>query len=309
MSIYENLMNDIRQRNMPKAQLIDQMNSQADTLQNMPQQNPDAAYKSSLGMGMLAAPPEMGTLQALGQAFPGAMDAMRQTQEQNIKQQRDSMAMRQAAADTLQAVEAYNFEKGVKQHHMKHLDATLGETSRHNQMTEQTDLMNAQAHLMAAGNKGNLLGDVQKEELKGIMKNGANFHQNFDTALRVAKEARKSGYILPLVEDASNIEQINSQLDSHHKVKLGKSGAKNIQNAKEAASVLIKDKLLLDTVQKGLERGMPIEQAKKVFYDQWKNPTIQEDIKKYIHYSVLGDEKELKKLEIYHMLNPNKKEN
>lgn len=282
MSIYESLMQQIRQQNQPQAHLINDANSFADTLGSMPPSDPMHAFNAHFGMGVAGAPPEMSTLQAIGQAFPGAMDAVRQTENVNMQRQQQSMQMRQVASDTIQAVDKYNFEKEAMLHKLRHQDEILNETKRHNINTEHVGMLGAQAHLMTASKKDNLLGEVAKDRMKSALKGGNDFDENWALLRKLTDVVRDQGFTLPWIGNPSMVKQINSQLPKDYQIELNKTEGANLKNVKDVAMRLVLNKEKARFTELGYKDGQSEDQIQQQWNQLQSRPDYLTKIEDYV---------------------------
>lgn len=145
MDLSSQLMNQIKMQNAPQAQLIQQANQEADLLQHMPIQNPMGPAMMKFGLGILGAPPEMSTSQAAGLSGQEAMKTYEEHAQKQNQNRMQSIALRQTAANTIDAVRKFNMENEFKNRSLGQQEATLTETSRHNRNTEEGNLMKMMA--------------------------------------------------------------------------------------------------------------------------------------------------------------------
>lgn len=138
MDLSSQLMNQIRMQNAPQAQLIQQTNDEADLLQHMPTQNPMGPAMMKFGLGILGAPPEMSTSQAAGLSGQEAMKTYEEHAQKQNQNRMQSIALRQTAANTIDAVRKFNMENEFKNRQMSNLEAQTAEMKRHNLSGEET---------------------------------------------------------------------------------------------------------------------------------------------------------------------------
>lgn len=277
MSVFESLMQQIRANNAPQAQLINSANQQADMMANMPRSDPMHAFNANFGMGVLGAPPEMGTLQAIGQAFPGAMSAMRETEQMNEQRQQQSMQMRKIAADTIEAVDKYNFEKQVNLRKLQHADDTLSETKRHNISSENIALLEAKSKIMKNSLEGNLDHKAQEKKAEDTLKSAADFTDNFEKLKKIHAIATGMSLLGKYVGNDSPAYQLNQQLPANFRVKLSGDIRNNVL---ESALGVFLDNEYKKYYKGGLKEGLSVDQINKTWDEKiLKNPNVMKGIK------------------------------
>lgn len=277
MSVFESLMQQIRANNAPQAQLINSANQQADMMANMPRSDPMHAFNANFGMGVLAAPPEMGTLQAIGQAFPGAMSAMRETEQMNQQRQQQSMQMRKIAADTIEAVDKYNFEKQVNLRKLQHADDTLSETKRHNISSENIALLEARSKIMKNALEGNLDHKANEKKAEDTLKSAADFTDNFEKLKKIHAIATGTSLLGKYVGNDSPAYQLNQQLPANFRVNL-KGDIRN--NVLESALGLFLENEYKKYYKGGLKEGFTVDEINKTWDEEvLKDPSVMKSYK------------------------------
>lgn len=284
MSVFESLMQQIRANNAPQAQLINSANQQADMMANMPRSDPMHAFNANFGMGVLAAPPEMGTLQAIGQAFPGAMSAMRETEQMNEQRQQQSMQMRKIAADTIEAVDKYNFEKQVNLRKLQHSDAMLAEDRhktdemiRHHMSSEDIALLGAKAKMMKNAQAGDLDHKAQEKKAEDTLKNAADFTDNFEKLKKIHAIATGTSLLGKYVGNDSPAYQLNQQLPANFRVKLSGDIRNNVL---ESALGVFLDNEYKKYYKGGIKEGFTVDEINKTWDEEvLKDPSVMKSYK------------------------------
>jgi hypothetical protein len=167
------LMNQIKQSNLAQTQLATDYSNQANTLAQMPQANPMNDFMGSLSMGVLGAPSHLSTMEAIGQAMPGAQNAFQQTQQQNANRMTQAMEYKRLAASTLSAVAKFNLEYGLKREELGVKHAHNQETARHNKATEYNQMLQH-------SNKPTLEEEIAKKHVMQLIQEGNEASFNKD---------------------------------------------------------------------------------------------------------------------------------
>lgn len=283
MDLSSQLMNQIRMQNEPQAQLIQQANQEADLLQHMPTQNPMGPAMMKFGLGILGAPPEMSTSQAMGLSGQEAMKTYEEHSQKQNQNRMQSIALRQTAANTIDAVRKFNMENEFKNRQMVNLEAQTTETKRHNQMSE---LLKA-----AENGQNNPRTKAASEHINTLYKKGLNNKDSIEHIKGLLGASFKSsgnfGFDnFGVGKDVSLINQFNNLLPTEYKAATGNSTAQNVRNATLPAIQYFTDQVVSKSIDRLRKIGKSDEEIESIL-DQNAQEIREEALKEF---NVLNNE-------------------
>lgn len=166
MDIATALMNNLKAQNPYAAQGVNQANQMADQLQSEPYNDGFSTFLGNMGAGIAAAPSNVSTMQAIGQSLPGALQAMQNKSNEYMGRQKEALALRMTAANTLDAVKKYEEEKKFKEAQLGLQRRKIENSGKMLELTDTHNRNKEQLKLMEIGVKQQLA--AQKEKKEGL---------------------------------------------------------------------------------------------------------------------------------------------
>lgn len=251
------LLDQLKQNNLAQTNLANDYTKQANLMANMPKGDPMNSFMGALGMGVAGAPSNVGTLEAIGRAFPAAQGAYEQSHQNNMNRQLQSLEFKKLAASTLDAVAKFNLEYGLKRDELASRAADRSETARHHKATEYKDLL-------ALSSKPTQNQEMAKAYLLEKLKHGQLARDNKDKVSQQTKAAKNATGLFNtgFFRNRAAFLGAGEGVDPRYRPTGPGDYKTDLMKAEENEIVRVKDELIADYIQDKRSQGLSDEEIK-----------------------------------------------